>query len=216
MAKRRTTVLLLLALLLVPVTSCGGPGAGPAPTATKTPRPTFTDVPPATNTPTVMPTPLPTETPVPPTATATFTPEPTATRRPATAPLRPPTATPAPQVGPHGVLGRLRTRDGRSEYAVNEQVFFTFEIENHTDADIRFGIIGLKADQNVPFQTSWTSDVYDHKFPAKQTFKNDDRIIFTAPGTYTVRLAICFSRFGECQGGGAEWEEFSPVVVHIR
>lgn len=214
MPQRRLVILLVLALLLV-AAGCG-PGSAPAPTATNTPRPTFTDVPPATNTPTVTPTLPPTETPVPPTATATFTPQPTATRRPATATPRPPTATPAPQVGPHGVIGRLRTRDGRSEYAVNEQVFFTFEIENRTASDVRFGIIGLKADQNVPFQTSWTSDVYDHKFPANQTFKNDDRIIFTAPGTYTVRLAVCFSTYNECRAGGADWEEFSPVVVHIR
>lgn len=216
MLKRRWLILLVLALVLAAPVGCGGRGNAAAPAATKTPRPTFTDVPPATNTPTIAPTVPPTETPVPPTATATFTPEPTATRKPAPPTPRPPTATPAPQVGSHGVLGRLTTRDGGSEFAVNQEVFFHMEVENHTDAAVRFGIMGLKADHDVPFQTSWTSDVYDWKFEVNQTFKHDDRIIFTAPGTYTVRLAICFATYNDCRGGSADWEEFSPVVVTIR
>jgi len=128
----------------------------------------------------------------------------------------PPTAVPAPQPGAHGVIGRLRTRDGRNDFAVNEEVFFTFEVENPGDGDVRFGILGLKANNDVPFQTSWTSDVYDHKFIAHQTFRNDDRIIFAAPGTYTVRLAVCFATYNDCRGGADAWEEFGSVVVNIR
>lgn len=218
MGKRCMLASLLLCLLIVGAGCASGQAKAPA-TPTATPRPTFTEVPPASPTPTAVPTKPPTATPVPPTATPvppTATPKPTATPVPPTRTPVPPTSTPAPQPGAHGVIGRLRTREARSDYGVNEEVFFTFEVENPTDADVRFGILGLKADKDVPFQTSWTSDVYDHKFKANDTFRNDDRIIFTAPGTYTVRLAICFASYGDCRAGADAWEEFGSVVVNIR
>ena len=214
--------ILLVALLVALGASLGcGSGNGKAPSgaASATPRPTFTDVPPPTNTPPATATPTETATPPP-----TATPEPSATPVPPTKvpptkipPTRvSPTNTPAPQVGPHGVLGRLRLRDNRTGYAVNERVFFVFEAENRTSSDIPFGILGFKA-SNGDFHTSWTSDVYSHKIPANGVFSKDDNMSFGAPGTYTVKLAICFSPYGDCLGANAEWEEFSPgVVVTIR
>lgn len=232
-------VLLTVGLLLSLALGCssGQKPAGATPEMTKTPRPTFTDVPPATAT--AAPTPAPTL--VTQAATATLTPaaasptpvpKPTETRKPTSYPAAPtntprpqptnpppprPTNTPAPQVGAHGVIGRLRLRESRTQYGVNEQVFFVFEVENKSGKDIPFGILGLKADNNVPFKTSWTSDVYNHQFKTTEVFRNDDHIVFTAPGTYTVKLAICFSPYSACQGGGADWEEFAPgVTVTIR
>ncbi len=209
MLTRRSLIPLALALLLAVTAGCGGQPAV-APTATKTPRPTFTDVPPATNTPTVTPTPPPTETPTP---TATSTPEPTATPRPPTATRRPPTATPAPQVGPHGVIGRLRLSNPKDAYAVGERVFFTFEAENTTGADVPFGILGLKADHGPDFGSSWVSDVKQWSIPAKGVFKDEDNLVFPAAGTYTVKLCICYSEFGVCRGAGADWVEYSPGVT---
>jgi hypothetical protein len=215
-------------LLLVSLLVCFGlggtlgcsPKAQEAPTPTpqlaNTLRPTFTALPSATATPAATATPTATYTP-----TATATPEPTATSQPTVTRVPPtprpqPTNTPAPQVGPHGVMGRLRLRENRTDYAVNEKVFFVFEAENRTDHDIPFGILGMKA-SNGQFQTSWTSDVYSWKIDAHSTFSKDDNIAFSEPGTYTVKLAICFSDYGTCQGEGADWEEFSPgVQVNIR
>ncbi len=213
---------MLVALLLAGLTlgasaGCAG-GNGKNADPTKTPRPTFTDAPTATNTPAATATPSPTAT-----LAATATPEPTATLQPTAtkvpptkAPVKPtakPTATPAPQVGPHGVLGRLRLRENRTTYAVGEQVFFVFEAENRTDKDVPFGILGLKSDGNVPFQTSWTSDVYKHAVKANSVFRNEDRIVFPAAGRYTVRLAICFATYDDCRSGSPDWEEFAPGVV---
>ncbi len=99
---------------------------------------------------------------------------------------------------------------------MNEKVFFVFAAENRTNGDIPFGILGFKASDGA-FHTSWTSDVYSWKIPANGVFSKDDGMSFSTPGTYTVKLAICFSTFGECQGAGAQWEEFNPgVVVTIR
>lgn len=235
MVKKHTLLVLLLAGLALVATLGCSKGQSKAPTAemTKTPRPTFTEAPPATATTVPSPVPLPTNTPATtptPAATATATkppatatpvptntPKPTATPVPPTQAPPPPTQTPAPQVGAHGVIGTLRLRANRTDYAVNEQVFFVFAVDNKTGKDIPFGILGMKADKNVPFKTSWTSDVYNHVFKANSVFSYDDNIVFTAPGTYTVKLAVCFSKFGDCQGPGADWEEFSPgVVVNIH
>mgnify|MGYP005840214935 CR=1 FL=1 len=225
MKNRSLAVLLLASLVLIADAGCTSRQHNDTPNPTKTTRPTFTPVPPASATPPATITPQPTPT-VPVTATPppTLTPPPSPSRPPTAYPVRPtatprprPTDTPAPRPGAHGVIGRLRTRESRSDYAVGEQVFFVFEVENPTDQDIRFGILGLKADKNVDFQTSWTSDVYDHKFKAHDVFRNEDRIIFPAAGTYTVRLAVCFSTYSVCRGAGADWEEFAPgVVVNVR
>lgn len=219
---KHRTALVLLALLLALAAAMGctsAPAAEPTPTTagqTKTPRPTFTSAPTVTDTPaaTATPTTAPTATPEP-TSTPEPTGIPTATRVPPT-PKPQPTDPPAPQAGAHGVLGRVRLRENRTEYGVGEQVFIVFTAENHTAGDIPFGILGLKA-SNGQFQTSWTSDVYSWSIPANGVFERDDHVKFSEPGTYNIKLAICFSQFGDCQGGGADWEEFGPgVTVTIR
>lgn len=224
MKSRPLLVFLLVCLALGASLSCAPSRKAPQATVepTNTLRPTFTDVPPATDTPaaTATFTVTPTE-PATPTAEPSATPEPTATptRKPTRVPPTPtprPTNTPAPQVGSHGVLGKLRLRQNRTDYAVREKIFFVFEAENHTDRDIPFGILGMKAD-NGQFQTSWSSDAYSLKIDARSVFSRDDNMAFSAPGTYTVRLAICFSAYADCSVAGADWEEFSPgVVVNVR
>ena len=197
------------------------------PTPVKTLRPTFTPMPSATNTalPTSTPlptnTPPPTNTPVPPTDTPvpptpepspTSTPEPpTPTTAPPTATKRlvkptrvPPTPTPAPVakhvVGSHGVSGLVIARD-KTTFAVGEKAFFTYEALNHTKDPIGFELLGIKA-SNGQFNTSWVNpDVILPDVP----FKHDDGMVFSTRGTYTVVLAICFSRCGESD---ADWEEF--------
>lgn len=214
MKNRRVLVCLLACLALGASIGCAGAEVAPTAEPTITPRPTFTEVPPATATPTNTPTEPPTATP-PPTETPqpTNTPKPAATRVPPTA--RPqPTNPPAPQVGAHGVIGRLSFRSNKTEYGVNEKVFFTFAAENTTDQDLHFGILGFKADSpSVPFHTSWSSEVYDWKIPAHGTFAKDDNMTFPVPGTFTVKLAICYSATNDCKGGGADWAEYSPGVV---
>lgn len=212
MGKRWMPILLVLGLLLVSSAGCAGQAAA-EPTATSTPRPTFTDVPPPTNTPTAAPTLPPTDTPEPPTPTATHTPEPTATRPPPPPTAVPPTATPEPQVGPHGIIGRLRLSQPKEAYGVGERVFFTFEAENTTGGDVPFGILGLKADHGPDFGSSWTSDVYQWYIPANGVFKNDDHLVFSAPGTYNVKLCICYDTFGACRSGSTNWVEYSPGVT---
>jgi hypothetical protein len=219
---RYLVVLALLSLALGLSAACSGKSVQ---TPTTTPRPTFTEAPTATSTPAATNTPIipasptPTETPastatpVPPTATPV---PPTATEAPATRippTAVPPTAVPEPQVGAHGVIGKLTLRDPKAAYGVGEQVFFTFEVTNPSGKDVPFGILGLKSDGNVQFQTSWTSDVYNHVFPANGVFKHDDNIKFGAPGTYTVKLAVCFNTYNNCAGGAPDWEEFAPGVV---
>ncbi len=179
-----------------PVAGAGAPPVAPTATleATATPSPSPTE--PPTATPTLAP----------PSATPTPQPSPTATRPPA------PTAT--AQTLPHGVLGRLRLRDSRTEYAVSEAVFFVSELENRTAGAVPFGILGLSTGPGGSFYTGATSGQVE----AQSVLTTEHQVTFAAPGTYTVTLAACFSPTEACAGGGsAEWEEFpSGVVVTVR
>lgn len=224
--KRGTSIAMLVLMGVL----CIGCGTG-APTEfaepVKTLRPTFTPIPPATNTPLPTPTltateaPLSTDTPLPatdtpalPTATATpsDTPEPptpttappTATTKPATRTPVPPTPTPTPAaqhvVGTHGVSGLVIARD-KTTFVVGEKAYFVYEALNHTEDPIGFEMLGIKAN-NGQFNTSWINpDVILPDVP----FTHDDGLIFSTPGTYKVALAICFAR---CDQADADWEEF--------
>ena len=144
-----------------------------------------------------------------PTALPTLAPTtrpPTSTPRPT--PTVAPTAT-IPVEAPHGVTGRLRLRDARSRFAAGEAVPFVIELENTADAPVSLGIVGLKADQNLPFHWSWTElTIQPHT-----VFTAEDSLTFPAPGTYSVKQGVCFSATRTCASGSGEWAEYEPAVV---
>jgi hypothetical protein len=233
---KQKSLILILVLAGVLCLGCGG-GATEVAAPVKTLRPTFTPMPTSTNTPLPTDTPLPTNTPRPtntplpptdtpepptlePTATETAAPPtptsapPTATRRPVQPTRVPPTPTPAPVakhvVGSHGVSGLVIARD-KTTFATGEKAFFTYEALNHTENPVGFEMLGLKA-SNGQFNTSWVNpDVILPDVP----FKHDDGLTFSAPGTYKVALAICFS---DCDGADADWEEFwaGAATITVR
>lgn len=227
-----------LMLLAISMLSCGLPSfVAQAPEATPSPvktlRPTFTTMPSATPTlpptqtaeptATLLPTDtpfVPTETPEPPTSipptdtlpppTATLAP-PTATRVPVKPTKAPPTATPAPKarhvVGSHGVSGLVTARD-KTTFSVGEKAFFVYEAINHTQDPVGFVKLGIKANDAVQ-NTSWINP--DAILPGVP-FKHDDGLTFNSPGTYKVRLFICFARCDEPDG---DWEEFPAGAATI-
>lgn len=170
-----------------------------------------TEVPPATE-PAPAPTSTTVTTPARPPATPTAPPtRVTATRAPTAAPRPTPTFAPtatAPVAAPHGVIGRLRLRDAR-KYAVGEPVPFVLELENTGDAPVSLGIVGLKADQSLPFHWSWTElTIQPHT-----VFTAEDSLAFPAPGVYNVKQGVCFSATGACASGSGEWAEYEPAVA---
>lgn len=224
--KRRTWILVLVMLGVLSI-GCATDAPTELAEPVKTLRPTFTPMPSATNTPLPTPTlaptrtPRPTNTPLPATdtpelPTATPTPSdtpgpPTPTTAPPTVTTKPPTRTPVPPtstptpaaqhvVGTHGVSGLVIARD-KTTFAVGEKAFVIYEAVNHTEDPIGFEKLGIKA-SNGQFNTSWINpDVILPGVP----FRHDDGLIFSAPGTYKVALAICFAR---CDEADADWEEF--------
>lgn len=172
------------------------------------PTPTQTPVPPPTEPPTPVPEVVPTDTPVPePTATETPVPPPP-TQPPAAVPPPtepPPPAEPQQPTAQNGVVGQITFRDGRNTYGVGEKVFVKIEATNVDSGLKPFGILGLTPSSGT-FQTSWDNGT----IPAGETFRHEDGLAFSVPGTHKLWLSICFSSKEECQGPNGNWVRFEP------
>ncbi len=134
------------------------------------------------------------------TAAATATPKPSPT-------LIVPSPTPE-----RGVSAALRLRDGRTEYAAGEAVYFVLEVQNNRDELTSMGIVGLEA-PGMPFRSTW----WQVDLGPGAAYNGEDHLVFSEPGTYTVSMAACFSEAGACQETGADWETFPggvTVTVH--
>lgn len=169
------------------------PTVTPLPSDTPTPLPQPTDTP--------LPEPAPTETPVP-----TPTPPPPPPPPQAPPPTEPPPP-PEPVAGAHGVIGKISFRDGRNTYAVGEKVFVTIEATNTGSGLLPFGVLGLTPSAGS-FQTSWTNGTIG----TGETFRHEDGLAFSTPGTHKLWLSICFSSLQECQGPNGDWERFEPAL----
>lgn len=188
---------------------------------TQTPQPpTATDEPTPTEAVVIMVTPTPAET------TATASPTQTNTRaaavatEPATA--VPPTETPVPAVsGPHGVTGAFAMCDpGKPSYAAEiEAICFIEEITNTTGVTVPYGWLGvhwINLDTRAEGDhTSWQGDLHLAPNCAGPSGTcggawRDSGLKLTAPGTYQLNMAMCFSSLDSCTAGAGEWETFQP------
>ena len=159
---------------------------------------------PATDTPVATDTPLPTDTPPP---TATFAPLPTL----------PPTNTPTPLPTPNtfGLSANFLVEGGPT-YAVNQDIWFQFDVKNPNGAELAYGALGLYPrkdgiDRLDLFQYSWTNATM---FANGFTWR--DHINIPEPGQYTVRIAICFDTpASACQSPAANWVTISPYELPI-
>jgi hypothetical protein len=119
-------------------------------------------------------------------------------------PSAPPTATGVPNVGGiQTLLFKMRKTTG----AVNEDLFFDFQVVNITSNPITYGILAAHTDQGVTAD-SW----HDPLLPGK-TLTWDDHINFGVRGTYQVYLGICYSGHDACKTGGALWTKLSASTT---
>jgi len=178
------------------------------PVPTDTPVPTHTPVP--TNTPMPMDTPAPTDTPVP-----ADTPEPPPPPPPTEAPPPPEPQPEQPVVGEHGVVGKLESRDGRTDFGIGEDIWFKFSVTNESgNAMLPYGILGV-ASSAGGFQSSWSGG--NLNLARGNTLNWEDRIAITTPGTHSLILSMCFSTVDVCQTPNGDWENVSPpLMVNIR
>lgn len=169
------------------------------PNPTNTPAPTNT-LPPATPTNTPVPVVLPTNTSAPP----------------------PPTNTPSPPTPPpQDTMGLVATNfalQDRSDYRVNQSVWFEFNIVNNTGGEVPYNALGVLprkggADRGDWFQQSWGGNNATIK---PQGLEWEDRIKLPESGTYTLRLVICFDNVSNCVSGQEAWVNLSqeiPVTI---
>jgi hypothetical protein len=154
----------------------------------------------------------------------------------AAAPTSPPatSAGPAPGqiVNARGLSARLTLCSNRTTYAVNERVCFIEWIKNNTDQPIRYGILGVQADNLAgggQFQTSW-SGIGPLAEGGQQRVDPgcegptdrcggqwEDGIRIATPGTYRLTMRICFSPLEQCQGAGGDWAVMSaPITITVQ
>jgi hypothetical protein len=186
----------------------------PTPTPTETPLPTDSPTPEPTATPTLTPTPSPTPTLTP---EGSLTPTPTATSEESTTPW--PSDTPLPQAGSsRGLTATLALDGDRREFAVNEAIWFTFDVSNPHDDEFPFGFLGMaveKDGQNLSqyWHESWSGSKLE---PHGQLVWRDNLTI-GEPGEYLLYLAMCYSDKATCQTEWGEWENIAgPIPVTIQ
>ena len=183
------------------------PSVTPAPTdtppiAADTPSPTDTLVPLPTNT----PVPLPTSTPVP----ITNTPVP-----PANTPI-PPTDRPgaAPPEGARGLVASHFALQDRSNYTVNQPVWFEFSIVNTAGGDVPYNRLGVLPRKGGVDRFDWFQQSYGGPNAAirSEGLSHEDNIKLPEAGNYTLRLAICFDGYDACLSGGGTWVTMSQEI----
>ncbi len=193
------------------------PPAGQPP-ATFTPLPTIE----ATNTavpvtPSDTATPLPTNTLPPPTPTRTPVPIVYPTNTPP-----PPANTPVPQPPPQDTRGLVATAfniQPRSDFRVNQPVWFDFQIVNTTGGDVAYNRLGVMPRKDGQDRPDWFQQSYGgpNATIKPQGLSHEDNIRLPEAGNYTLRLAICFDGYDSCNSGGGTWATLSseiPVTIN--
>jgi hypothetical protein len=192
--------------------------ASPTPPAGQMPA-TFTPLPTVEATNTAVPvTPDPTETPLP---TNTL-PPPTATRTPVpvilpTNPPPPPADTPVPPPPPPDTRGLTATAfniQSRSDFRVNQQVWFDFQIVNSTGGEVAYNRLGVLPKKDGQDRLDWFQQSYGgpNATMKPQGLSHEDNIKLPEAGNYTLRLAICFDGYESCNSGGGTWATLSPEI----
>lgn len=200
------------------------PSAGTPASATATGLPTrAVNIVTATSAPTDTPPPPPTvsEPTIAPTSD-TATEEPTATtapvvtNKPAVTNLPQPTNPPPPTATTAASARILNPAFSLEATAVpaNQAIWFNFSVTNANPTEkLPYGALGAAIFDangvNVHFQGSYTNAALD----PGQVLPWRDHTAIGTPGTYSLRLAICYSYPLEaCSAAGADWEMLSPPV----
>lgn len=186
--------------------------------ATNTPVP-VTNTPEATATPEATNTPAATE--IPPTDTPTPVP-PTSTPQPAQPIASPPPPTdtpeppppPPPEKGANGLVASHFALQDRSDYSAGGAVWYEFNIANSTGGEVSYNALGVMPKKDGVDRFEWYQQTYGGR---NSTIKPgglewEDRIKLPEPGSYTLRLVMCFDGFDNCLQGGGTWRTMSDEI----
>jgi hypothetical protein len=122
------------------------------------------------------------------------------------------------------VTGILKLEARRTTFAVNERIWFTFDLTNSTGQPVLYGVLGVVAIDLDPsdgngglFHTSWDGNLAPGgQLSLGPTFHHRDNLSISVTGSYQLFVSMCFSAFNDCYGGGI-WENPSgPIGVTIQ
>jgi hypothetical protein len=119
----------------------------------------------------------------------------------------PPAATNTPAASAaRGIVGNHFSVE-KTSVAVNEDIWFNFQVTNSSQADVQYGALAAHTDVGFTAQ-SWTAET----LKAGQSLTWRDHININTAGTYQIYLGICFADKNACLTGGAAWERLSPSI----
>jgi hypothetical protein len=106
--------------------------------------------------------------------------------------------------------------EGGTNFAVNQDIWFVYDLKNANRAEMEYGALGLLPRKDGVerldlAQFSWTNATM---FPNGMVWR--DHINIPEPGNYSVRIAICFDATQDvCRAGGGRWATLSPYELPI-
>ena len=164
--------------------------------------PTFTPIPTSAQVDAPLrPTSGPTNTPVPtqPLPTNTATPVPTVFVPPTNTPV-PPTSTPLPSPTSPNTRGLILNYFGlqsRSVYAVNQPVWFEFDISNVAGGTVPFGSLGVMPKKDGVQRSEWYQGSWGSNNDSIPTggLQWEDNIKLPQSGNFSLRLVVCFESY---------------------
>lgn len=179
--------------------------------ATETPQATATAG--VTNTPEATEI-MPTDTPEP--VLPTSTPQPA---QPTSPPPPPPTDTPEPPPPPppkgaNGLVASHFALQDRSDFSAGGKIWFEFTVANSTGGEVPYNALGVMPKKDGVDRFEW----YQQTYGGPNSTINpgglswEDRIELPEPGSYTLRLVMCFDGFDNCLQGGGTWQTLSDEI----
>ncbi len=211
--------ILLLALgALDGLASAFGPTGTPTrpviaiPTRAMTKAPILPLLPTLTSTVTSTNTPVPTQTRIPATRvppTATYTPTASPTPSPSPTFTLTPTIPPGLEHGLTNISFKLR----KLYLAPDEPIWFNFSITNSNASALSYGLLGAEVYYYDGSLFFIHRSFQDGTLASGQTLTKDDSFTISTPGTYGVRLIICYDRLSICNTPAGEWERLSLLTT---
>jgi hypothetical protein len=139
----------------------------------------------------------------PPPAAATTAPAGPATAAPTAAPVN---TAPPPVSGARGIVANY-FHVNKTTVAVNELIWFQFQVVNTTQGTVSFGMLAAHTD------VGFTAKSWNEALIAGRTLTHEDHIEISAPGTYQLYLGICFNDSIACTTGAQAWDRLSNYVT---
>ncbi len=111
------------------------------------------------------------------------------------------------------MVGQAFSVEGGNAFGTNQMIWFNFVVGNTAGGPVPFGALGVMprkdgVDRPDMFQASWSNEVL-----TTGGLDWRDHIEIGEPGSYTLRLAICFDAdLNACKAGGGTWATLSSEI----